>query len=126
MAIEDPVLIDLEIAAEVIVEKRRNATDMTTDIQVALRRSLTPGLWVGSGEAIMASEVVNTIRNVDGVLSVTKLTVVPTSGSASDTVYAGNNSTLNTAENPNVYFVSAGTLPDLTQANSTITVTVEA
>jgi len=126
VAIEDPVLIDLEIAASVIVEKRRDATTMATDIQVALRRSLTPGLWRGSAEAIMASEVTNTIRNVDGVVAVTKATVVPTAGSASDTVYAGNNSTLNTAENPNVYFVSAGTLPDLTQANSTITVTVEA
>ena len=125
VAVEDPVLIDLEIAADVIVEKRRNETDITTDIQVALRRSLTPGLWTGSSEAIMASEVLDTIRNVDGVIAVTKVTVVPTSGSASDTVYAGNNSTLNSAGNPNVYFVSAGTLPDITEANSTITVTIE-
>jgi hypothetical protein len=73
----------------------------------------------------MASEIVNTIRNVDGVVAVTKATVVPTSGSASNTVYAGNDSALNTAENPNVYFVSAGTLPDLTQSNATITVTIE-
>ena len=125
VAIVDPVLIDLEIAAEVIAEKRRDATTMATEIQVALRRSLTPGLWRGSSEAIMASEVTNTIRNVDGVVAVTKVTVVPTSGSAADTVYAGNDSGLNSAGNPNVYFVSAGTLPDITQANSTITVTIE-
>tara|TARA_B110001454_G_C12709768_1_gene430235 strand:+ start:158 stop:1723 length:1566 start_codon:yes stop_codon:yes gene_type:complete len=125
VAIEDPVLIDLEIAAEVIAEKRRNSADMVTDIQIALRRSLTPGLWRGSAEAIMASEIVNTIRNVDGVISVTKATVVPTSGSASNTVYAGNDSALSSAGNPNVYFVSAGTLPDFTQSNATITVTIE-
>jgi len=58
-------------------------------------------------------------------VAVTKATVVPTAGSASDTVYAGNNSTLNSAENPNVYFVSAGTLPDFTQSNATITVAIE-
>ena len=73
----------------------------------------------------MASEVTNTIRNVDGVVAVTKATVVPTSGSAANTVYAGNDSTLNSAGNPNVYFVSAGTLPDFTQSNATITVAIE-
>jgi len=125
LAVVDPVLIDLEIVADVIVEKRRNATDMQTDIQIALRRSLTPGLWAGTVEAIMASDIVSTIRSVDGVSSVTKATVVPTAGSASDTVYSGNDAALLSAANPNVYFVSAGTLPDLTLANSTITVTVE-
>jgi hypothetical protein len=125
IVVEDPILIDLEITASVIAEKRRNSTDMATDIQVSLRRSLSPGLWTGKTEAIMISDIINTIRGVDGVVSVTKATVVPTSGSAANTVYAGNDSTLNTAEDPNVYFVSAGTLPNITQANSTITVTIE-
>lgn len=125
VTVVDPVLIDLEIAAAVIVEKRRNATDMADDVQVALRRSLTPGLWRGTSEAILVSEITSTIRNVDGVLAVTSVTVVPTSGSASNTLYAGNTSALNSAGNPNVYFVSAGTLPDITLANSTITVSIE-
>ena len=125
VAIEDPILIDLEITASVTAEKRRNSTEMATDIQAALRRSLSPGLWSGQKEAIMASEVTDTIRNVDGVVSVTKVTVVPTSGSAANTVYAGNDAGLNSAGDPNVYFVNAGTLPDMTQSNATITVTIE-
>ena len=129
VAVEDPYLIDLTVAADVLVEKRRTASDMETDITLAVRRSLSPTIWIGQAEAILNSEVAETIKNVDGVVYVSKVVIAPTgSSSIAATEWYGSGTSagnaLNTAGDPNVYFLKAGSLPDITSANTTLTITV--
>jgi hypothetical protein len=129
VAIENPHLIDLTVSAEVLVEKRRSATTMNTNIALAVRRSLSPTTWIGQAEAILNSEVAETIRNVDGVIYVSKVVIAPTgSSSIAATEWYGSGTSdgtaLAAAGDPNVYFLKAGSLPDITSANTTLTITV--
>jgi len=129
VAIEDPHLIDLTVTADVLVEKRRTASDMETDITLAVRRSLSPTIWTGRAEGILNSEVTETIRKVDGVVYVSKVAIAPTgSSSIAATEWYGSGTTdgnaLAAAGDPNVYFLKAGSLPDITSANTTLTITV--
>ena len=129
VAIEDPYLIDLTVTAEVLVEKRRASADMDTDITLALRRSLSPTIWSGKAEAILNSEVTETIRGVDGVVYVSKVVIAPTgSSSIAATEWYGSGTSdgnaLAAAGDPNVYFLKAGSFPDITSTNVTLTITV--
>ena len=126
VAVEDPYLIEMEVTAEVLVEKRRTASDMEDAITQSLRYSLSPTLWRGGQEAILTSNVSETINQVDGVLYVSKCSIAPKSNTNAEHDGSGTTegNALLAAGDTNVYFLRAGSLPSLAAADVTLTVTV--
>ncbi|SVE11262.1 uncharacterized protein METZ01_LOCUS464116, partial [marine metagenome] len=113
VAVEDPYLIEMEVTAEVLVEKRRTASDMEDAITQSLRYSLSPTLWRGGQEAILTSNVSETINQVDGVLYVSKCSIAPKSNTNAEHDGSGTTegNALLAAGDTNVYFLKAGSLP---------------
>ena len=126
VAVEDPFLIEMAVTAEVLVEKRRTASGMEEDINRALRYSLSPTLWRGGQEAVLTANVSETISNVDGVLYVSKCSIAPKSNTNAEHDGSGTTegNALLAAGDTNVYFLKAGSLPSLAEADVTLTVTV--
>ena len=130
IVVADPVLIDLTVAAEVTVAKNRTVISMETEIKERLKLFLNVNFWPGKAEAIMASDVVRHVRNIDGVEFVQNLTIAP-SGSASIAAseWYGSGTTqgniLDAAGNPNIYYLSKGSYPHMSALSQvTLTITV--
>lgn len=128
VAVEDPYLIEMEITAEVLVERRRTASEMSSTITRALQYVLSPTLWRGGQEAILTANITDTIGKVDGVLYVSKCSIAPKSNTNAEHDGSGTTegNALLAASDTNVYFLRAGSLPSLAEADVTLTVTVAA
>jgi hypothetical protein len=126
VAVEDPYLIDMAVTAEVLVEKRRTASAMEDDITRALRYSLSPTLWYGRQEIVLTATVAETIGRVDGVMYVNQCSIAPKSNTYAEHDGSGTTegNALLAAGDTNVYFLKAGSLPQLAAADVTLTVTV--
>jgi uncharacterized phage protein gp47/JayE len=128
IVVEDPYLIEMEITAEVLVERRRTASEMSSTITRALQYVLSPTLWRGGQEAILTANITDTIGKVDGVLYVSKCSIAPKSNTNAEHDGSGTTegNALLAAGDTNVYFLRAGSLPSLAEADVTLTVTVAA
>jgi hypothetical protein len=126
VAVEDPYIIDMEVTASLLVESRRTAAEMETNVTRALRYALSPNLWKGTQEAIITADVSNAIKSVDGVLHVSLCSIAPKSNTNAEHDGSGTTAgnALLAAGNTNVYFLKAGSLPQLAAADVTLTVTV--
>jgi len=130
LAVEDPILIDLTVVADVVVAKNRTGTDMELMIKNRLKAAIHVNQWTGVAEAIMASDISKIIQNTDGVDFVQKLVIAP-SGAASiaATDWYGSGTTqgniLLAAGDPNIYYLSMGSYPHLSATTQiTLNITV--
>lgn len=124
----DPHLIDLTVAASVVIGKNRTSTDMDTDIKAALMSHLSVNGYTGTSESILAADIARKIYEVDGVLYVEKITIAPSSAaSIALSEWYGSGTTegnvLAAADDPNIYYMQKGSYPNIS-ASSQITLTI--